>query len=286
MKYAFIHEHRTTFPVSVMCPVLDVSSSGYYAWRRRPPSPRQQANEALVAQIQIVHKQSRQTYGSPRITEELQEQGHVCGHNRVARLMRTHGIRAKMSKGFKQTTKSDPSARVAPNVLAQDFHAAGPNQTWVSDITYIRTGEGWLYLCMVMDLFSRQVIGWAMESYLTQALVQQAFTMACHHTQPGRGVIFHSDRGSQYTCQTFRVLLKKKGFIQSMSGTGNCYDNAVAESFFHTLKTEEVYGQWYATRTQARTAIFEYIEVFYNRIRRHSALGYLSPIQFARKRAA
>ena len=191
-----------------------------------------------------------------------------------------------MSKGFKQTTKSDPSARVAPNVLAQDFHAAGPNQTWVSDITYIRTGEGWLYLCMVMDLFSRQVIGWAMESYLTQALVQQAFTMACHHTQPGRGVIVHSDRGSQYTCQTFRVLLKKKGFIQSMSGTGNGYDNAVAESFFHTLKTEEVYGQWYATRTQARTAIFEYIEVFYNRIRRHSALGYLSPIQFARKRAA
>lgn len=286
MKYAFIHDHRSLFPVSAMCPVLDVSSSGYYAWHRRPPSRRQQANEALVAQIQIVHKQSRQTYGSPRITEELQEQGHVCGHNRVARLMQTHDIRAKMSKVFKQTTKSDPSARVAPNVLAQDFHAAGPNQTWVSDITYIRTGEGWLYLCMVMDLFSRQVIGWAMESYLTQALVQQAFTMACHPTPPGRGVIFHSDRGSQYTCQTFRVLLKEKGFIQSMSRAGNCYDNAVAESFFHTLKTEEVYGQWYATRTQARTAIFEYIEVFYNRIRRHSALGYLSPIQFARKRAA
>lgn len=286
MKYAFIHDHRSTFPVSVLCPVLDVSSSGYYAWRCRPPSPRQQANEALVAQIQIVHKQSRQTYGSPRITEELQEQGHACGHNRVARLMQTHDIRAKMNKTFKQTTKSNPSAWAAPNVLAQDFHAAGPNQTWVSDITYIRTGEGWLYLCMVMDLFSRQIIGWAMESYLTQALVQQAFTMAYHHTQPGQGVIFHSDRGGQYTCQTFRVLLKKKGFIQSMSGTGNCYDNAVAESFFHTLKTEEVYGQWYATRTQARTAIFEYIEVFYNRIRRHSALGYLSPIQFVRKQAA
>ena len=170
-----------------MCQVLAVSSSGYYAWRRRPPSRQQRANERLVKRIHTVHVQSRQTYGSPRITEALQSGGDVCGHNRVARLMQMHGIRAKMSKLFKQTTKSDPSAWGAPNILAQDFHAAYPYQVWVSDITYIRTGEGWLYLCMVMDLFSRPIIGWVMESYLTKALVQQAFDMAYHRTQPGRG---------------------------------------------------------------------------------------------------
>jgi putative transposase len=286
LKYAFITDHRHEFPVMVMCQALDVSPSGYYAWRRRPPSQRQQANEALVEKIKTVHKENRSTYGSPRITRALQAEGQVCSQNRVARLMKTHGICAKMGKVFKRTTQSDPSAWASPNLLAQDFHAFFLNQTWVSDITYIRTGEGWLYLCIIMDLFSRQIIGWAMESYLTKALVQQAFDMACHRSQPGRGVIFHSDRGSQYTSKKFRAQLEKKGFIQSMSGTGNCYDNAMAESFFHTLKTEEVYFQLYATRTQARASIFEYIEIFYNRTRRHSALDYLSPVEFVRKWAA
>lgn len=286
MKYAFIADHRQEFPVVVMCQALDVSSSGYYAWRRRPKSQRQQANEGLVEKIKTIHQESRQIYGSPRITEALQAQGYTCGHNRVARLMQVQGIRAKMGKVFKRTTKPDPSAWGAPNLLAQDFHAGGPNQTWMSDITYIRTGEGWLYLCIILDLFSRQILGWAMESYLTKALVQQAFEMACDRAQPDPGVIFHSDRGSQYTSQVFRTQLKKKGFIQSMSSTGNCYDNAVAESFFHTLKTEEVYGQWYATRAQARASIFEYIEVFYNRQRLHSALGYVSPTEYMRRWAA
>ncbi len=286
MKYAFIADHRPEFPVVVMCQVLDVSPSGYYAWRRRSKSRRQQANEALVEKIHTVHEASRQTYGSPRITQALQAEGEVCGHNRVARLMQAHGVRAKMTKAFKRTTQSDPSAQVAPNLLAQDFHTTFPHQTWVSDITYLWTGEGWLYLCIVMELFSRQIIGWAMEAYLTKALVQQAFDMACQRTQPGRGVIFHSDRGSQYTSAAFRAQLEQRGFIQSMSGTGNCYDNAVAESFFHTLKTEEVSFQWYATRAQARASIFEYIEVFYNRRRLHSSLGYMSPVDFMRKQAA
>ena len=286
MKYAFIHDHRSAFPVVVMCQVLEVSPSGYYAWRRRPKSRRQQANEALIEKIHAVHEGSRQTYGSPRITQALQAAGEICGHNRVARLMKVHGIRAKMPKVFKMTTRPDPSAGVAPNLLAQDFHTTFPNQTWVSDITYIWTDEGWLYLCIVMDLFSRQIIGWAMEAYLTKTLVQQALAMACQRTQPGRGVIFHSDRGSQYTSAAFRVQLEKGGFIQSMSGSGNCYDNAVAESFFNTLKTEEVYFQWYATRAQGRASIFEYIEVFYNRMRLHSALGYRSPVEFMRKQAA
>lgn len=280
MKYAFIHDHRTQFPVTRMCQVLAVAPSGYYAWRRRPPSPRQQANDVLVEHIQTAYTQSRGTYGSPRITEELQAQGVPCSRNRVARLMKEQGIQVKAKPAFKVTTQSDHDQPIAPNLLQQDFAVDQPNRVWVSDISYIATGEGWLYLCIVMDLFARNIIGWSMQTTLSQSLVLDAFDMAYQRTQPDAGVIFHSDRGSQYASRAFRRTLKQKTFRQSMSRKGNCYDNACAESFFHTLKVEEVYPCLYATRTEARHRIFDYIEVFYNRIRRHSYLDYLSPEEF------
>jgi transposase InsO family protein len=263
-----------------MCQVLDISPSGYYAWRGRPPSRRQEENEALVEQIHTVHEQSRRTYGSPRITEELQAQGVSCSRNRVARLMKEHGIQVKVKPAFKVTTCSKHERPIAPNLLQQDFAVDQPNRVWISDISYIATGEGWLYLCIVMDLFARKIIGWSMQTTLSQQLVLAAFDMAYQRTQPGEGVIFHSDRGSQYASGAFRKTLARKKFRQSMSRKGDCYDNAVAESFFHTLKVEEVYPCLYATRAQARQRIFDYIEVFYNRIRRHSYLGYLSPEAF------
>ena len=280
MKYAFIHDHRTQFPVTRMCQVLAVAPSGYYAWRRRPPSPRQQANDVLVEHIQTAHTQSRGTYGSPRIAEELQAQGVPCSRNRIARLMKEQGIQVNVKPTFKVTTQSDHDQPIAPNLLQQDFAVNQPNRVWVSDISYIATGEGWLYLCIVMDLFARNIIGWSMQTTLGQSLVLDAFDMAYQRTQPDAGVIFHSDRGSQYASRAFRRTLKQKKFRQSMSRKGDCYDNACAESFFHTLKVEEVYPCLYATRAEARHRIFDYIEVFYNRIRRHSYLDYLSPEEF------
>jgi len=280
MKYAFIHDHRTQFPVTRMCQVLAVAPSGYYAWRRRPPSPRQQANDVLVEHIQTAHTQSRGTYGSPRIAEELQAQGVPCSRNRIARLMKEQGIQVKAKPAFKVTTQSDHDQPIAPNLLQQDFAVDQPNRVWVSDISYIATGEGWLYLCIVMDLFARKIIGWSMQTTLGQSLVLDAFDMAYQRTQPDAGVIFHSDRGSQYASRAFRRTLKQKKFRQSMSRKGDCYDNACAESFFHTFKVEEVYPCLYATRAEARHRIFDYIEVFYNRIRRHSYLDYLSPEEF------
>ena len=231
-------------------------------------------------EIKESHKNSRRAYGSPRITEDLQAKGTKCSENRVARLMKTHGIVAKTAKKFKATTNSKHNLPVAPNLLNQDFVTEKPNTVWVTDITYISTMEGWLYLVVILDLYSRQVIGWAMSNRLTSGFVIKALYQAIGRRKPATGCLFHSDRGVQYASSDFRDVLKAYGFIQSMSRKGNCYDNAVAESFFHTLKTEHVYDYRYETRAEAMQSVFEYIEMFYNRQRRHSALGYRSPVSF------
>jgi transposase InsO family protein len=247
-------------------------------------SEREKENEKLVAEISEIHKNSRNTYGSPRIHAELRERGYRIGRNRVARLMRQHRIRSKVKKRFKVTTHSKHRLPVAENLLGGDIQVYRPNQVWVSDITYIRSHEGWLYLCIIMDLYSRSIVGWSMEERLTKELVLKSLHMACMRRESQSGIIFHSDRGSQYASRDFRALIAGKGFRASMSGKGNCYDNAHAESFFHTMKVEEVYGQSYSTRQEAKLSIFEYIEVFYNRLRKHSQFGYQSPHQFEQQK--
>lgn len=283
MKYWFIESHRSEHRVEKMCRVLKVSRSGYYAFRGRGKSMRQLDNERLLGEIREAHKESRKVYGSPRITDVLREGGFRCGENRVARLMRTNDIRAKMKRKFKATTDSGHNLPVAKNLLNRQFKVDNPNRVWVSDITYIWTTEGWLYLAVILDLFSRQIVGWAMSDGITQDIVTSAFSQALWRRKPKAGLMFHSDRGSQYAADGFRSLLAGRGFIQSMSRKGNCYDNAVAESFFHTLKTEVIYHEKYLTRDQARQSVFEYIEMFYNRKRKHSTLGYRSPCEFERK---
>jgi len=280
MKYQFIEEHRSAFAVEKMCLALKVTASGYYRQRKRGKSKRALANEQLDQAIRAAHTKSRGNYGSPRITKELKEQGIRCSENRVARRMQKNGIAAKTKRRFKVTTQSKHKHPVAENVLKGNFGATAQNQVWVSDITYVWTREGWLYLAVVLDLFSRQVVGWAMSHCLGQDMVLQALRQAVLRRGPVPGLIFHSDQGVQYACQAFRELLAQLRIIQSMSGKGNCYDNAVAESFFHTLKTELVYFENYQTREEAKSSIFEYIEVFYNRERRHSALNYVSPVNF------
>jgi len=237
-------------------------------------------NDELVNQIEAAHIASRLTYGSPRITAELKAGGIVCSENRVARLMSENNIRAKCKRKFKRTTVSDPKRKPAPNLLQGNFNIPARNQAWVSDITYVYTRQGWLYLATVMDLFSRKIVGWSMSRRMQKELVLNAFGNAVNRRNPDRGLIFHSDRGSQYSSDDLYKLLDDKKFKQSMSGKGNCYDNAVAESFFATLKTELMKGTVFDDRDQARLAIFDYIDVFYNRTRRHSKLGYLSPTEF------
>jgi len=281
MKFQFIEDHRDEFEITVMCRVLGVSRSGYYAWRKRPVSPRKMANDKLLGQIKEVYQKSRQTYGSPRIHAELVGQGTKCGRNRVARLMRLHNIRAKQKRTFKvKTTDSHHDQPVAPNRLEQDFQAQQPNQKWLTDITYVPTAEGWLYLAVVLDLYSRRIVGWAMSDSLERQLVIDALQMALLARRPGPGLIHHSDRGSQYASQEYQTLLTNHQLRCSMSRAGNCYDNAPAESFFGTLKTELIHHRRYETRAEARTDIFEFIELFYNRYRRHSALAYQSPMMF------
>jgi transposase InsO family protein len=280
MKYWFIDQHRSLYGVQKMCRVLEVSRSGYYGWKRQPQSKRQKENEKILMEIRESHKNSRRAYGSPRITEDLQANGTKCGENRVARLMKNNGIVGKAKKKFKATTNSRHNLPIAENVLNQNFTAKEPNTVWVSDITYVPTLEGWLYLVVILDLFSRQVVGWAMSDRLTSGFVVEALYQAIGRRRPPSGCIFHSDRGVQYASSDFRDALKAFGFIQSMSRKGNCYDNAVAESFFHTLKTEHVYEYRYETRAEARQSIFDYIEMFYNRQRRHSALGYRTPVSY------
>ena len=282
MRYEFIASHKNQHAVERMCRVLSVGRSGYYAWQSRPASPRTHSNQALVAQIREEHQASRQTYGSPRIHVALQRKGTVCGRNRVARLMRLYGIVAKRArKWFPITTRRDPTAVPAPNLLNQNFSSPAPDRKWVADIAYIDTAEGWLYLASVMDLFSRKIVGWAMAEHMETSLVQEALKMAMLRREPSCGLLHHSDQGSQYTSEAFQQSLAAYHCQVSMSSVGNCFDNAAMESFFATLKTECATKQ-FATRAQARTAIFEYIEAWYNRQRLHSSLGYLSPMEFER----
>jgi transposase InsO family protein len=281
MRYRFVEGHREEFRVKKMCKVLKISKSGYYTWRGRRPSRRQLGNELLLEQIREVHKQSRGTYGSPRVSVELNEQGISCGKNRVARIMRVNDIQAKTKKKYKATTDSRHRFPVAENLLLKEEQQ--PRSTvWASDITYIPTDEGWLYLAGIMNLRYRKIIGLSMKDRLTQDITINALKQAIGRDGPTHGLIHHSDRGSQYACKEYQGLLQEHGILPSMSRKGNCYDNAFMESFFHTLKTELIYGQRYRTRQEAMLSIFEYIEVFYNRMRRHSALGYKSPAEYER----
>jgi transposase InsO family protein len=280
MRYQFIREHEREYSVQRMCRVLDVTRSGYYAWQPEKTGPREQENQILVGHIRKEYKTSRQTYGSPRIWAALQGQGVTCGRHRVARLMRKEGIRPKKRRRWHPvTTQRQPGVIPAPNRLNQDFSTITANTKWVSDFTYIDTAEGWLYLAIILDLFSRKVIGWAMAEHMNTALVESALRMALCTRQPTANLLHHSDQGSQYTSAAYESQLVDANIQMSMSRVGNCYDNAVAESFFGTLKAECVTSQ-FATHALARTTIFEYIEVWYNRQRLHSTLGYLSPVDF------
>ncbi len=259
---------------------MEVSVSGYYAWVKRPESERKRENQQLLERIKQIHKQSRQTYGSPRVYVDLKKQAIPCSLNRVARLMQLNQIAAKRKRRFVLTTDSKHNLPVAENKLNQDFTASKPNQKWVTDITYIPTKEGWLYLAVVLDLFSRKVVGWAMDNNMETGLITNALKMALRTRKPPKGLLHHSDRGSQYASNAYQQLLTDYKISCSMSRKGNCYDNAVMESFFATLKQELIYHHHYQSHQQARQDIFEYMEVWYNRKRTHSTLGYLSPEEF------
>jgi transposase InsO family protein len=268
-----------------MCKTLEVSRSGFYAWLGRGESDRDHDDRRLTALIVGIFDESRGTYGVPRVHQTLLQRGEPCGHNRVARLMQKAGLRSKTKRRFRvKTTDSKHGHPIAPDRLDQDFRASAANRVWVSDITYIPTDEGWLYLASTMDLFSRRIVGWSMSSSLHSTIVIDALRMAIDQRRPAAGVIHHSDRGVQYASTEFRTVLDAHGFVASMSRKGNCYDNAAKESFFHTLKTELVNHERYRTRGAARASVFDYIEVFYNRRRLHSTLGYQSPEDFERAR--
>jgi transposase InsO family protein len=275
-----IQEHDRRYPIRLMCRALAVSAAGYYAWRSRPESSRFIQTRTFLSTIRVIHRESRETYGSPRIWSALVKQGHRVGEHRVARLMRQNGIRAKTVTKWRATTSSSHGLPVAANTLDRQFRASQPNRVWAGDITYVWTREGWLYLAVLLDLYSRAVIGWAMGPRLTGALTEQALRMALTTRQPTAGLLHHSDRGSQYAARSYQQLLTMHGITASMSRKGNCWDNACVESFFGTLKRELVYQRQYATRSDATQDIFEYIEVFYNRNRRHSMLGYQSPAEY------
>ena len=283
MKFAFMQTHANQFSIERMSRLLKVSRNGYYQFLRTPESKREEENNALLTKIKRIHTKSRETYGSPRIHAALQLEGESFSRKRVARLMKKAGIQAKMKKRFKVTTKANPKAQAAPNILNRHFTARKPNERWVADITYIATAEGWLYVAAVLDLYSRRIVGLSMNERMTTNLVRAALEQALTHRKPQPGLMHHSDKGCQYTSHAFQQLLKAHQITVSMSGTGNCYDNAAMESFFHTLKTEHVYFEHYQTREEAKQSIFEYVEVFYNRQRLHSTLGYLTPNQFEAK---
>ena len=294
MKYAFIVAELMAYPLSVVCGVLGVTQSGFHAWRGRPPSRREQERDRLSIDIRKVFDDHRGRYGAPRIYRVLCAQGGYTGSlNRIQSLMRGMGIGAKAGKKFKVTTDSAHALPIAPNLLGQDFscdpspastsHAKAPDQVWLSDISYLWTREGWLYVCAVLDLFTRRIVGWAMAEHMTRQLVLDALQMAHKVRQPAPGLIFHSDRGSQYASHEVRAWLTEQEMQQSMSGTGNCYDNAPMESYWHSLKVEETHGQDFATRAAATHCVFAYIEGWYNTTRMHSSLGYKSPAQFERE---
>lgn len=283
MKYQFIEKYQCRYPVGSQCQALDVSRSGYYAWRVRQKRPDDGTLRTLIEHIRCIHKKSRRTYGSPRVNAELRANGIVCNHKRVARLMRLEGLYGRRKRHKVGTTDSKHGYPIAPNLLNRQFSTDAPDTKWVADITYIPTREGWLYLAAVMDLYSRKIIGWGMQARITADLVEDALRMALYERQPDPGLLHHSDRGSQYASEQIRQILAANHIDVSMSRTGNCYDNAVMESFFSTLKCEWVHYQDYQTRTQASLDIFEYIAGFYNTVRRHSTLGYMSPNEFEAK---
>lgn len=284
MKFAAIDEHRDQYRLTIMCRALGVSPSGYYAWKSRPCSRSQREEWRLVRLIEKIHQGSRGTYGSPRVHAILTGMGETCSEPRVARLMKKHGIRAKTKRKFKATTNSKHKLPVAANLLNRDFTPAAPNQSWAGDITYIWTREGWLYLAVVLDLFSRKVVGWAMEPTLSRELALNALRMALAQRQTHPGLVAHTDRGSQYASHDYQSLLNLHGIVCSMSRKGNCWDNSVVESFFGTLKQEHIFFCDFMTRQEARTSVFEWIEGFYNRERLHSTLGYCSPAEYERLR--
>jgi transposase InsO family protein len=281
LAFRFVADRAAEWPVTWMCEALEVSASGYYAWASRPDSPTERWRQELVGAIEEVHAEVRQRYGSPRMTAELKARGHECSENTVARLMSAHGTRARAPRRFVRTTDSGHRLPVAPNVLDRDFEPAGPNESWCADITYIPTHEGWLCRAVVEDLFSRVVVGWGMAESMESRLVVDALEMATRRRLPGAGLVAHSDRGSQYASDHYRRALASEGIVCSMSGVGQCWDNAPVESFFGRLKCE-LGVEVFATRDQARAVRFEYLEVFYNRVRRHSSLGFLSPVDFER----
>lgn len=283
MRYQFVQQHLGQFSIAALCRVLNVSRSGYYAWRRRDPSERQKEDDTLLVKICSFFENSKGTYGSLRILRDLREQGFTCGKHRVAKLMRQAGLRAVVAPRFRVTTDSKHALPVAQNLLDRDFGASEANCKWAGDITYVWTREGWLYLAVVLDLFSRRIVGWSMQPRLDRSLVNNALQAALCQRHPQAGLLHHSDRGSQYASGDFQKMLSKRGIQCSMSRHGNCWDNAPVESFFGTLKQEMVNRCCFATRDVARQEVFEYIEVWYNRQRRHSSLGYLSPAEFERR---
>jgi transposase InsO family protein len=278
--YELVDSEKAAFPVSALCEAVGVSRSAYYTWRRSPLSERELANERLLAEIRAIHVEHEARYGSPRMLDELRDRGHEVGKHRVARLMRENGICARVRRRFRHTTDSNHKLPIAPNLLAQVFTATAPNQAWVGDITYIWTAEGWAYLAVLLDLYSRRVVGWALRRSLSRGLAVAALKHALTRRRPPAGLVHHTDRGSQYASREYRELLLQHGAACSMSAAGNCYDNAVAESFFATLKKELVHGCAFETRSEAYDAISDYIENYYNPKRRHSAVGNVSPINF------
>jgi transposase InsO family protein len=282
VRFRFVKDHRRRWPVQVMCRVLKVTRSGFYAWLKREPSARQLRREKLLTRIRVAHAENRELYGSPRVHRALLIEGEIVSRNTVAKLMRAAKIRARTRRRYvPRTTDSRHEKPIADNVLDRDFAAESPDRKWVADITYVPTGEGWLYLAAVLDCFSRKIVGWSMADHMETDLVAGALTMALQHRRPDGGkLLHHSDRGVQYASDDYQHLLTRHGITCSMSGRGDCYDNAMMESFWATLKTELIHHQKYATREQARQSIFEYVEVFYNRQRLHSSLGYKSPESF------
>ena len=280
MRCQFVEAQRTRHGVGRLCAGLRISRSAYYAWRVRPPSRRAMENARLLREMRRIHREADRTYGSPRMRDELSELGLTAGKHRIARLMRQDGLYAKHNRKYKHTTKSGHKLPVSPNLVRQRFEMAELNQTWVSDITYLWTMEGWLYLAVILDLCSRRIVGWATSHRINKELVCDAMRQALRQRGTGTDLILHSDQGSQYASNEYQMLLRRNGVRSSMSDKGNCYDNAVAESFFATLKRERISHRRYATREEANRDLFDYIEVFYNRRRRHSSIGGISPVLF------
>jgi transposase InsO family protein len=279
MKYHFIEEHHPAFRVSAMCRVLGVSRSGFYGWRRRPMSARSEANTKLLKRIREIHARSSENYGAVKTWRALVSAGELCGRHRVARLRQAHGIEAKRLRRFRLNYAPRNEA-ATPNLLSRNFTSLSPNRVWVGDITFIPTREGWLHLAVLLDLYSRRVVGWAMSDCQNRALITDALTMAIEHRQPKPGLIHHTDQGPLYATTAYRAILNEHGMIPSMSRKGDCYDNAVAESFFSNLKNELTWHCRFQSRDAARAAIFSYIEVFYNRRRLHQTLDYVSPVRY------